>query len=201
MKEYYGEDKPCCYFHPKETNTVGVCPLCLNERLLILAAKHTSEHSIIKHRNVPKIFAFGSLLNRFEFQHKRFDNSESPQDSFISIKFENNGIASWEKGKVSKVSLDHCRISWNQSEVSKVSLDHCRISWNKISNRETKRVIQHANPSGSLMWRKRIRRLLWVTRWKGPTKRGVCHVGSKVEGVKVRGGWIRTLIKRRRTRE
>ncbi|XP_057486696.1 uncharacterized protein LOC130772827 [Actinidia eriantha] len=183
MKEYYGEDKPCCYFHPKEANTVGVCPLCLNERLLILAAKHTSQHSIIKQRNLPKIFAFGSLLNRFEFQHKRFDNSESPRDSFISIKFENNGIAAWEKGKVSKVSLDHCRISWNKS-----------------SNRETKRVIQHANPSGSLMWRKRIRRLLWVTRWKGPTKRGVCHVGSKVEGVKVRGGWIRTLIKRR-TRE
>ncbi|PSS17525.1 RNA polymerase sigma factor RpoD like [Actinidia chinensis var. chinensis] len=165
MREYHGEDHPCCYFHPKEANIVGVCPLCLNERLLILSAKHTSQHSIIRNRNRPKIFAFGSLLNRFEFQHKRFDNSESPQDSFISMKFENNGIASWEKGKVSKVSLDHCRISSNQS-----------------SNKETKRVIEHVKPRGLLMWRKRIGRLFRLTKWERPTKWGVCHVGSKVEG-------------------
>jgi hypothetical protein len=34
----YREENSFCYFHPNQV-LVGVCPLCLNERLLILAAK------------------------------------------------------------------------------------------------------------------------------------------------------------------
>ena len=86
----YGEDSSCCYFHPKEV-VVGVCPLCLNERLLILASKQgqrSSSSSRGSHRifqgvshkkssiNLPKIFALGSLLNRLEFKHWKSENSD-----------------------------------------------------------------------------------------------------------------------------
>lgn len=189
-EQNYKEDKPHCYFHPKE-EIIGVCPLCLNERLLILAANRAhGQFSLINklHKkkpsiSLPKIFALGSLLHRFEFQHKpqeshdseSDDASASLEDSFISIKFEDNGVASWEK---SKVSLDDCSISWNQS----------------LSKLNTKSVVEHTKPRGSLRWRKRIGHLFQLSRWR----RSSSHVGSsKLEGVKVRSGWIRALTKRR----
>lgn len=73
------EDNSYCYFHPKEV-VVGVCSLCLTEKLLILAAKkghHVSSASgrASAHRtpsgmhkkppiSLPKIFAFSSFFNR-----------------------------------------------------------------------------------------------------------------------------------------
>lgn len=98
----------------------------------------------------------------------------SASDSFISIKFEDNGAASWDKGMVSKAPLEQ-----NNKEV-----------------RETKSVVEHAKQRAGLRWRKRIGQLFQLIRWKRSAKKNVCHVGSKVEGVKVRKGWIRTLTKR-----
>nr|ACD56615.1 predicted protein [Gossypioides kirkii] len=192
MMKGYREDNSCCYFHPKEV-VIGVCPLCLNERLLFLASKQAqrSSSSTCKssHRlihgvavkkppiNLPKIFALGSLLNRLEFKHCKSENSDahdastSQEDSFISIKFEENGVGSWDKGTVSKVSLEHCSMSWNPSKDTKKS------------------VIEHAKPGASLRWRKRIGHLFQLIRWKR---------SSKVEGVKVmrrKGWWIRSLTK------
>lgn len=73
------EDNSYCYFHPKEV-VVGVCSLCLTERLLILAAKkghhvtsargrasaHRTQSGMHKKPpiSLPKIFAFSSFLNR-----------------------------------------------------------------------------------------------------------------------------------------
>lgn len=106
-------------------------------------------------------------------------------DSFISIKFEENGVASWEKNTVgsNKVALENCN---NRS---------CNDSFNK----ETKTVIEHGKSRGSsLRWRKRIGHLFQLIKWKRSNKGNVCHVSSKVEGVKVRNkGWIRTLTKTR----
>ncbi|RVW17704.1 hypothetical protein CK203_071692 [Vitis vinifera] len=215
----YREDNPCCcYFHPKEV-IVGVCPLCLNERLLILAAKqghhslakgHHRTHSLMHKKppiNLPKIFALGSFLTRLEFRHWKSDHSdhdastsqegmycgvvvvvivssssESPFSySFISIKFEDNGVASWEKTTATKVPLQHC----TNMPLSKEA-------------KGTKSVVEHAKPRATLRWRKRIGHLFQLIRWKRSTKANVCHVGSKVEGVKVmRKGWIRTLTKRK----
>ncbi|XP_021284682.1 uncharacterized protein LOC110416878 [Herrania umbratica] len=204
----YREDNSCCYFHPKEV-VVGVCPLCLNERLLILASKQgqrSSSSSSGNHRiqglshkkppiNLPKIFALGSvLLNRLEFKHWKSENSgdhdasTSQEDSFISIKFEDNGVASWEKGTVSKVSLEHCSMSWNPTMTKEIT---------KEPKETNKSVVEHAKPRASLRWRKRIGHLFQLIRWKRSSKGNVCHMGSKVEGVKVmRKGWIRTLTKR-----
>lgn len=102
-------------------------------------------------------------------------------DSFISIKFEDNGVGSWEKNTLSKVSLENYNIAWDQS-------------LSKKSNEENKTVIEHGKPRVSLRWRKRIGHLFQVIRWKRSNK---ANVGSKVEGVKVRKGWIRTLTKRK----
>ncbi|OWM90149.1 uncharacterized protein LOC116189454 [Punica granatum] len=221
------DDNPSsCYYHP-DVAFVGVCPLCLNERLVVLAAKqkqsysrrsipgyahshkaHYHQPSIVSHKkpplNIPKIFAIGSLLNRLEFRRRTDslnhgpDASSSPEDdSFISIKFEDNGIASWEKNTVSKVSLDNCNISWNQRSSAGKALVAPKEA--KAAATMTKSVIEHSKPRvASLRWRKRIGHLFHLMRWKRSNKAGsVCHVGSKVEGVKVRNGWIRTLTKRR----
>ncbi|KAK7353182.1 hypothetical protein VNO80_18622 [Phaseolus coccineus] len=199
------EDKSFCYFHPRQL-LLGVCPLCLNERLLLVAAKqgrhhyrHRSSSSKSSHRlqtsthtkpasSIHKIFAFGSLFTRHESHHWKSHNydydyddvSPSPEESFISIKFEENGVASWEKSTVSK----------------KVSLEKCnrKVSWKHQS--KEKSVIEHGKSREAFRWRKRIGHMFQLIRWK--KSGGVCHV----EGVKVRkGGWMRTLTKRKTTIE
>ncbi|XP_039687572.1 uncharacterized protein [Medicago truncatula] len=138
--------------------------------------------------SIHKIFAFGSLFTRLESRHCKShgnfhydDISPSPEDSFISIKFEGNGVASWEKSTVSKVSS---------------SLENCKK--NHEDKLETKSVIEHAKSRDTFRWRKRIGHMFQLIRWKKTG--GVCHVGNKVEGgaVKVRKGWMRTLTKRKK---
>jgi len=103
------------------------------------------------------------------------------EDSFISIKFEGNGVASWEKSTVSKVSS---------------SLENCKKTHE--DKLETKSVIEHAKSRDTFRWRKRIGHMFQLIR--GKKTGGVCHVGNKVEGgaVKVRKGWMRTLTKRKK---
>ncbi|KAJ4821921.1 hypothetical protein Tsubulata_051373 [Turnera subulata] len=208
----YGEDNSSCYFHPKEVGG-GVCPQCLNERLLILAAKqghlpsskgtHKTHHH--QHLNFPKIFALSSLLNRLEFRHSKsvksddHDASSSSQEgSFISIKFEDNGVASWEKGALSsnnKVSFEQFSKAWNH-DLDKNSKQQQEAD--KKMKERSMSVIEHAKPRASLRWQKRIGHVFQLIRWKRSNKGNVCHVGTKVEGVKVRkSSWIRILTKRR----
>jgi hypothetical protein len=104
------------------------------------------------------------------------------EDSFISIKFEENGVASWEKSTVACKKASSTAENYHESKEAK----------------ETKTVIEHGKPRVSLRWRKRIGHVFQLIRWKRSNKGNVCHVGSKVEGVKVRKGWwIRTLTKRK----
>ncbi|CAL0319399.1 unnamed protein product [Lupinus luteus] len=191
----YRDEKPCCYFHPKQV-IIGVCPLCLNERLLIVAAKQgqhhnsafkTSSHRLQssthrkQHTSIHKIFAFSSLFSssHWKSQNLHYDVSPTPEDSFISIKFEENGVASWKKSTVS----------------NKVSLENCK--WNHHSKKESKSVIEHENSHDTFRWRKRIGNMFQLIGWNNRTN-GVCHVASKVEGVKVKkGNWMNTLTKRK----
>ncbi|KAL4271657.1 hypothetical protein GQ457_13G021500 [Hibiscus cannabinus] len=198
-----------CFFHPKQ-QVIGVCPFCLNDKLLLLATKqgrrrfsssgggggsHGISHAFplkkLPINKLPKIFALGSLLNRLEFKHWKSENSadldvstsSSPEDSFISIKFEENGVASWENGEVnSKVSIEHCSKPWSPTKEPKVT---------------NKSVIEHAQPRVSLRWRKRIGHLFQLIKGKRSSKANVCHMGSKVNGINLMGkGWMRTLTKR-----
>ncbi|KAK7385194.1 hypothetical protein VNO78_30907 [Psophocarpus tetragonolobus] len=243
------EENSWCYFHPKQV-VVGVCPSCLNERLLILAAKQDHHHHHRLHSStqrkhsasIHKIFAFGSLFSRHQFKSHYYDHddvSPSPEgktlfytlllsnfiilcflfflclyiymsvsntvsrknaptkfdyepasnfdkihlidaevDSFISIKFEENGVASWEKNTA---------ISNNKVCVERQVLD-----------KDTKSVIEHGKSNNAFRWRKRMGRLVQLIQWKRSNKGSVVgHGGNKVEGVKVRKGWMRTLTKRK----
>ncbi|MCD9645230.1 hypothetical protein HAX54_033998 [Datura stramonium] len=106
----------------------------------------------------------------------------SYEDSFISIKFENNnGVGSWEKGAV--------------GTVPKATLKH---SENMCGSNNKVAVIEHvaSKPRMQLRWRKRIGHIFQLIRLKRSSTKGsnVCHVGTKLE----RGhGWIRTLTKRK----
>lgn len=233
---HYRDNGGYCYFHPKEV-VVGVCHLCLNERLLILAAKqgvnskssnYTSKRSnfydnsyhdnYIKPKpyvTLPKIFAIASFFNprdnhrrrhRQSDHHDFFDDADATStsleedDSFISIKFGDNGVASWDKtsSKGSKVALEqHCSLSWGgQTAVKDATIK------GSGSNNSNKSVVEHAKPrAASLRWRKRIAQLLQVIRWKKSSKANAGAGGGNnnsskvVEGVKVvrnNKDWIRT---------
>ncbi|KAI4375134.1 hypothetical protein MLD38_013040 [Melastoma candidum] len=246
-------DNPGCYFHPDEV-VVGVCRLCLNEKLLVLAAKQKQgsgdggayHHLPLydpstgsgyygsqfqeppadknKKKNkkkqqqqqptapattLPRIFDLGSFFNRLERRHWKpdadnvyHDDASSPEDSFISIRFEDNGLTSWEKNEASKVSSENCKTTWDlglsksmkEREVANKEYRHQHGA--PGSCRETKTVIEHPKPHASLRWRRRIGHLFHLIRWKRSSKGNICHV----DGVKVRNGWMRTLT-RRRTKE
>lgn len=117
---------------------------------------------------------FGYGIIDFDFFHIA--------DSFISIKFENNGLASWDHGTSSK----------NPADVFDLSCNH------KLDEeiKGAKSVVEHTKPRPSLRWRKRIGHLFQLMRWKRSNKANACHVVSKVEGVKGKKGWIRALTKR-----
>ncbi|KAH7663630.1 Protein OCTOPUS-like protein [Dioscorea alata] len=106
----YTEENPRCSFHPKEV-IVGICALCLKERLLLLTPKSNTNTSKIKSFKIlkkkpnitlDKVFALASFL--LEFRHRNSGSGDdsskgstaSLDDSFISIKFEDNGRASWD---------------------------------------------------------------------------------------------------------
>lgn len=136
----------------------------------------TKEHTFFFHHIVKKALVFLAPNHQNSYPKNLFF-----ADSFISIKFEDNGVASWEKTKTTKVPLQH----------------YTNIPFSKEA-KGTKSVVEHAKPRGSLRWRKRIGHLFQLIRWKRSSKTNACHVGSKVEGVKVmRKGWIRTLTKRK----
>lgn len=84
-------------------------------------------------------------------------------DSFISIKFEDNGVASWEKGKLSEISHDQ----------------QCGEA------RKIKSLVEHSKPRGTLRWRRRIGHIFHLIRFKRSNKGNVCHVGTKHRKSKV----------------
>ncbi|WOK94616.1 hypothetical protein Cni_G03321 [Canna indica] len=188
------ENKPYCYFHPKEA-VVGICAHCLKERLLILASKQshhrhllplTKENKIMSFRVVkrkaliviPKVFAFGSFLHFLEShpqQNKDHSDDEesiaSLEDSFISIKFEDGEQASWNNKKGNK-------------------------------NQEVRTMVEHPSKRSRVLlmrWGEHIGKLLRFGGWKKANKESPrCHFGGKVEGAKGgrRGGgnWIKNLM-------
>ncbi|KAK1300434.1 hypothetical protein QJS10_CPB13g00646 [Acorus calamus] len=192
----YGEENPysCCY-HPKEI-IIGICALCLKERLLILASKQshfpslsnistkdtqTTPFGVVLQRKpsssstttattttLPRVFSLGSsFLHRLDSRHHRRppedvsddeDTLPSQDDSFISIKFEDNGKASWDKT-------------------------------DPHGGRDaSKSVIEHSKPParGTLRWRRRIGHLFQLLKWRRPGKArrafGRPHFNTVVRG-------------------
>ncbi|XP_075482204.1 uncharacterized protein LOC142522598 [Primulina tabacum] len=187
-----GGERICCYFHPREM-VIGVCSFCLQERLSAVAsdqkrAKHHFHHTFC---SLKKVFALTRFVNRVENfkQEKKSDDSDacssslcSQEDSFISIKFEANGVALWDKDKIPKIPLNlQCDKSWGDGNGNKV---------------KKKSVLEHLNPRGMLRWRRRVGRFFNLFRWNKSKKENRCK-RRKVERSKARLGWIRCLRKRR----
>ncbi|KAK4791361.1 hypothetical protein SAY86_031774 [Trapa natans] len=133
-----GGDHSRCYVHPS-LHLVGVCPLCLNDRLVFLAAARRSRCGLLrlfssrargrssrggsmKKSVIGKVLAIGSLVSHrnwsadvLELEGSGDATSSLEDDSFISIKFEEDGQAMWEKSKLSMISLgSSCSsIPWN----------------------------------------------------------------------------------------
>ncbi|KAL6522185.1 hypothetical protein OROMI_032062 [Orobanche minor] len=177
MSECRKDDTRWCYLHPQEM-VIGICALCLNDRLLVLAAnKQGTIHHRQTHKNssstskraLTKIFALTSLLSLIEIKKQKTDqdchsSSTSPEDTFISIKFEDNGIASWDKG--SKVSKQVSSFD-QQCEVP------CRREKGNINAKKIKSVLEHSKPraAAAVRWRRRVGHLLrLIFRLKNSTK-------------------------------
>ncbi|RLM87690.1 uncharacterized protein C2845_PM04G11380 [Panicum miliaceum] len=192
-------DSPYCCFHPREL-VVGVCAHCLKDRLLLLLAATTNNATLRRRRtttttssssiSLPKVFALGSsFLQRLDSRHHRpdaaADDSDgiaaaaSPDDSFISIKFEDNGKATWDSHKAAAINPGPAPV--------------------KSSSSSTAVVVEHVKRGGVTRWRKQVvGRLLQLARWK---RSAVGLDGKKAaagERSKARGrGWIRSLTRRR----
>ncbi|PKA47994.1 hypothetical protein AXF42_Ash016341 [Apostasia shenzhenica] len=197
------EENPFCYIHPKEF-VVGVCALCLKERLLGLASKQgylplpkdaSRSFRFLKKKPsiaLTRVFAFRSLLlQRSDSRTRKSDDEcdgssiSSPEDSFISMKIEADGNASLESKRTASFGLPW--ISTGRSE-----------DMAKGPNRRA--VVEHVKPRGSLRWRKRIGQLLQLARWKRSSKAGAAHAGfsGMVEGSRRRER-TRSLTRRRAT--
>ncbi|KAL7128368.1 hypothetical protein ABFS83_14G311700 [Erythranthe nasuta] len=179
MNEYKGSDdeRRWCNNHPKEL-VVGICALCLNERLLLLlsssssTSKFTPIHKSHKHRRLTlaNIFALTTLLDRLHFKHRKSDrycchtSSTTPGDSFISIKFEDNGVATWDKDKISKMPHHHHHHHHQQQDK--------KIKASSV-------VPDNSKPRAVLRWRKGIGQVFQLISWKRSSKGNVCHVGTK----------------------
>ncbi|CAA0840829.1 Unknown protein [Striga hermonthica] len=87
-------------------------------------------------------------------------------NSFISIKFEDNGVVSWDKAsKMPKIP------HWQQSEML-----------SKSNGNEAKKVksgVEHEKPRAVLRWWRRIGHIFQLIRLRKPTKGNVCHVSTK----------------------
>ncbi|KAG8066830.1 hypothetical protein GUJ93_ZPchr0004g39200 [Zizania palustris] len=213
-----GGDSPFCHFHPREL-VVGVCAHCLRERLLILlASKQTTSpadgpaYRPLRRKtgsiSLPKVFALGSsFLQRLDSsRHHRPDvdaNSDaddttsvaSLDDSFISIKFEDNGKATWDSHQLKAAAAAAAA----PPVATKVDIDKAAT---------VTAVVEHVKRGGVTRWRKLVvGRLLQLARWKRSGKAGsaaACQLGldgkKAAERSKGRGrgrSWIRSLTRRR----
>ncbi|XP_047323245.1 uncharacterized protein LOC124926954 [Impatiens glandulifera] len=196
----------CCSHVLKELSRhhVGVCPLCLTDRLLLLADQSKPSSTFLNHYKISNTLGF--LLRRFEFRRQRRsatspdqdhddEDLDSPEDSFISIKFGDNGESLWEEKTASKVSLEQysCSMKILSSKKKKKDLEV-----------DTTSVVEHGKASAPLlMWRKKIGHVFQLSRWRRSNNVGMCHVGREgvVKGARRRSGWIRNLMVKRRTME
>ncbi|CAD6261603.1 unnamed protein product [Miscanthus lutarioriparius] len=219
-----------CCFHPRDV-VVGVCAHCLKDRLVLLLAAANSNNNagddVVRRRSrsrsssisLPKVFALGSsFLQRLDSRHHRGrdpDNNcysddddatasvASLDDSFISIKFEDNGKATWDSQSQHKAAEEKA-----EAEAGKPAAAPATRSSSTVVV-----AVEHVKRGGVTRWRKQVvGRLLQLARWRRPSaaaKAGgaaACHVagldGKKAtaaaERSKARGrGWIRSLTRRR----
>ncbi|XP_043707388.1 uncharacterized protein LOC122656800 [Telopea speciosissima] len=141
-----------CHFHPTEV-IVGVCALCVKEKLLNLASEQ-AHRNLIKNihnarKGLPKAFAFGSFpQNHLKLITKSSDDARKNafsgnEEVIISIKFgDDGGNRLWDKGASSRSRLEICN----------PSSTYC---FNK-ARRRSMSIVEHTRPTRTIWWRKRV---------------------------------------------
>ncbi|KAI3895283.1 hypothetical protein MKX03_011016 [Papaver bracteatum] len=238
-----------CNIHPTKIQ-IGVCSLCLKERLVILLATSSSKYKQRSRRRstssrkshhiyvLQKVSALGSFLRRSESSRREqrlaakstdtddtsSTSTSSQEDSFISIKFEDNGNASWVKD-----SAEHCKPHSSATPTVTEPLKAKKIMHNvnttatttenmkkkkKNDNRITSIVEHHGGTTGSdggagmLRWRKRVGQVLFqLVRLKKSTmmesgcqdssNKGKKSSSSNTLKIRNKKSWIKTMTKKR----
>ncbi|RWW48464.1 hypothetical protein BHE74_00045476 [Ensete ventricosum] len=171
MRCHGAADNPRCYHHHPKEVVVGICALCLKERLLVLASEQNglplwsvAIRCLISWilrcfmRFVPLFylvsFSYLLLLASAPARKLRLTSSIIAISSFILKATTRESIP--QEQKIPPVW--HCHCHGNGSE-------------------------QHSG--AKLRWRKRIGHLLQLARWKRSNKASTSHVGfgCKVDGV------------------
>ncbi|KAI3972909.1 hypothetical protein MKX01_019567 [Papaver californicum] len=239
-----------CNIHPTKIQ-IGVCSLCLKERLVILLATSSSKYKQRSRRRstssrkshhiyvLQKVSALGSFLRRSESSRREQrlaarstdtdDTStsiSSQEDSFISIKFEDDGNALWDKD-----SREHCKPHSSVTATVTEPLKAKKITQNvntttatekmkkkkkkkmDTNNKITSIVEHHSGTTGSdggaglLRWRKRVGQVLFqLVRLKKSTMESGCQDSSNKakksssNTLKIRNkkNWIKTVTKKKR---
>lgn len=215
-----------CYLHPDET-LVGVCHLCLNERLIILASLskqsmyclHRRSFNFCSEENglfgcgysdkkpaLQKIFSLGSGIFRgqnklssdhFPAPNQEFDDSvstSSQEDSYISFKIEDNGLASWEKDHTGDMKQRDNKTVDDSKDATEPGKQTKHYVKETVAGLENPKHKQTERPR----WHIRIGQLI---KKKGSMRGWGCQVriDKVVEGVEIRKvGWIRRTLTMRK---
>ncbi|KAJ8470359.1 hypothetical protein OPV22_024702 [Ensete ventricosum] len=149
----HGEHKPCCYFPP---------PWKLRY-LRVLKRKPVIA--------LPKVFVLGSFERLLESHHRiNKDHSGgegsigSLEDSFVSIKFEDEG---------------QVRLKNKKDKSFEASTDTTTIG---KETKEVKTTVEQSDHSGLPRWRKHIGRLLHQGIWKRSNEASTSHFGFEEKG-------------------
>ncbi|PKA61503.1 hypothetical protein AXF42_Ash018790 [Apostasia shenzhenica] len=191
--------KPFCCRHPDQ-DLVGVCSLCLKEKLLILNSmlqESDRRHFRRKKKkitvSIPSFSSISSFLHLFA-GHRRKPAAAvqasgysgdascnlSLEDSFISIKLEDDGHVTWDREKLFATKA-FVEIDGTTGKTNVTSIEEGDGGRRVISS-----VIEHGKHRSMLRWRQRIWyifQLATLRRSRGERK---CHVGYEVEAVEKR---------------
>ncbi|CAM8999670.1 unnamed protein product [Rhodiola kirilowii] len=219
-----------CYLHPDET-FVGVCPLCLNERLIILASLSKSSMYCLHRRSfnfcceensffsfgqqnkkpaLKKIFSLGSGI--FRGQHKsgdHFPGRDRDLDETASTSSQEDSYISFKIEENGSASWEKNKNAGGTKQSDNKTVEDSRKGTEAEHgkhNIQKKNATELSNPKTKQTkrpnWHNRIGQLI---RKKGSMRGWVCQVSidKVVEGVEIRkGGWIkRTLTKRRESKK
>ncbi|GAB2260579.1 hypothetical protein Droror1_Dr00011434 [Drosera rotundifolia] len=113
------------------------------------------------------------------------DICTSLEDSFISIKFEGNGVASWDKDKASSLPPQ------NPKDLQSNKPKEAATGDKSVD-------VHNPNPRASFRWRKRMmNQLLRLIRWRRSNKKKTNVKRHEVK--RTRWNWRRSWFKRRKT--
>ncbi|XP_020573654.1 uncharacterized protein LOC110020037 [Phalaenopsis equestris] len=145
-----------CHSHPNKL-IVGICSLCLKEKLLILASKQEYQSSPFRSQKKKIATVAGKFPNLFKlspFPATLFDHHRPKLDPISPSSDQSSSILSLEDSFIS--------IKFNGGE---------------LTRKEDRSDVDDGSQISMLRWRKRIRYVYNLAQWTWPNKKAKkCHV-------------------------